>query len=570
MQRIDLFCSARDFFPHIPAVSLSVATLIVCPKAIVDQWRDEFAKHLTKGVRTRALHGEEGIGDEFLSVLFYEGFQKTRDMFNAKLKRPSQFNRYDVVLTSYADLRADFHHVKVKRKIPCFKANPNSSRSLYRYIRSPLIGVDWWRICMDESQMFRNGSAGAAKVLQSLSCVHKWAISGTPIQKGLLDIHGICLFLGVEPHNKLVWFRKNLLFPFADPENLKVVRTNILFLLKSLMWRNTKESVELALPQMSVMAHKIPFDETERYIYEQRLTLLRQRYDSMMVEASQKKRRPLLGSMLPAILSLRQLCCHPQLGNDTGFKPLIAKKTQTMEELLEKLIESANGKMADAQRAVMNYTSTCAALQCILENDVKALELYSEVLAKTEIPVDTLQKIHALTFSLQSWKKLAAEEVRMRAPSNPLLASAEIEKREKELTSMKEKWLTVAMRKIRFDQQELNVVKKTAGSTEIPTYPVNSVWNSILTYIAEGDGETRFGSSIECSYLKNSVNRVAARQLSMVSLTSKFHNLDSLKELITHELRTPSSISLSPYISGCYQSSCACRHVRHQISDYLH
>ena len=47
-----------------------------------------------------------------------------------------------------------------------------------------VVGVKFWRICLDEVQMVE-GSNLAAQLARRLSSRHKWGVSGTPIQRGL-------------------------------------------------------------------------------------------------------------------------------------------------------------------------------------------------------------------------------------------------------------------------------------------------------------------------------------------------------------------------------------------------
>ena len=87
------------------------ATLIVCPLSILQQWQDEIATHAP------ALH-----------VVAYEG--------SANLTESDRFVKAfkaaDIVLTTYNTLQRDL--------------------SLHRVNASPLLGVHWWRIMIDEAQ----------------------------------------------------------------------------------------------------------------------------------------------------------------------------------------------------------------------------------------------------------------------------------------------------------------------------------------------------------------------------------------------------------------------------------
>src|SRR5690349_9934654 len=54
--------------------------------------------------------------------------------------------------------------------------------------------------------MVETTTSQAAKMVLRLSTTHRWAVSGTPIQRGLEDLHGLVLFLGLHPFSKKnVW-----------------------------------------------------------------------------------------------------------------------------------------------------------------------------------------------------------------------------------------------------------------------------------------------------------------------------------------------------------------------------
>lgn len=55
----------------------------------------------------------------------------------------------------------------------------------YHVPTSPLLSLQWWRICLDEAQIVGGATTEVANMAQKLASVHRWAISGTPAQRGL-------------------------------------------------------------------------------------------------------------------------------------------------------------------------------------------------------------------------------------------------------------------------------------------------------------------------------------------------------------------------------------------------
>ncbi|CDJ36498.1 LOW QUALITY PROTEIN: helicase, putative [Eimeria mitis] len=64
-------------------------------------------------------------------------------------------------------------------------SNNNSRMALrgtkrYRKLFSPILGILWWRIVIDEAQL-AGGFSGAARLCHSIEAVHRWCVSGTPL-----------------------------------------------------------------------------------------------------------------------------------------------------------------------------------------------------------------------------------------------------------------------------------------------------------------------------------------------------------------------------------------------------
>jgi hypothetical protein len=56
-------------------------------------------------------------------------------------------------------------------------------------IPSPIVAVEWWRICLDEAQMVECTTTRTAEMALRLSAVNKWCVTGTPIHH---DLAGKC------------------------------------------------------------------------------------------------------------------------------------------------------------------------------------------------------------------------------------------------------------------------------------------------------------------------------------------------------------------------------------------
>lgn len=53
----------------------------------------------------------------------------------------------------------------------------------YDRLTSPLMFLQWWRICLDEGQMVDSAVKHSSQIAKCLASVNRWAVTGTPIQK---------------------------------------------------------------------------------------------------------------------------------------------------------------------------------------------------------------------------------------------------------------------------------------------------------------------------------------------------------------------------------------------------
>jgi len=86
----------------------------------------------------------------------------------------------DLVITTYEVLRKDFHHRNILSK---------QLRHELRFIscKTPLLGVAWKRVILDEAQMVESSTAMASEMACDLVSKYRWCVTGTPVLQGLSD-----------------------------------------------------------------------------------------------------------------------------------------------------------------------------------------------------------------------------------------------------------------------------------------------------------------------------------------------------------------------------------------------
>uniref|UniRef100_A0A3Q3WIF0 Uncharacterized protein n=1 Tax=Mola mola TaxID=94237 RepID=A0A3Q3WIF0_MOLML len=355
------------------------ATLIISPSSICHQWVEEINRH---------------IRSSSLRVLVYQGVKKHGFI------QPHMLAEQDVVITTYDVLRSELNYVDIPH------SNSEDGRRFrnqkrYMAIPSPLVAVEWWRICLDEAQMVECPTAKAAEMALRLASVNRWCVSGTPVQRGLEDLYGLVLFLGVDPYWVKHWWVQLLYRPYRHGNTEPLYNV-----IAQLLWRSAKKDVidQIQIPPQTEEVHWLHFSPVEGHFYHRQhevcsqdaLVKLRKISDWSLKLGSLDRRT--VNTILCPLLRLRQACCHPQAVRGE-FLPL-QKSTMTMEELLKSLQKKCRVECEEAHRQLVCALNGLAGIHIIRNEFVDAAELYREVLRSSEehkdrLKTDSLQRLHA-------------------------------------------------------------------------------------------------------------------------------------------------------------------------------
>uniref|UniRef100_K3WTK8 Helicase ATP-binding domain-containing protein n=1 Tax=Globisporangium ultimum (strain ATCC 200006 / CBS 805.95 / DAOM BR144) TaxID=431595 RepID=K3WTK8_GLOUD len=170
-------------------------TLIVSPESIHDQWETELKRHVKPGA---------------LKLLRYPGVKALRARLSS-LREPSEqwqilanagltLASYDVVLTTYEALSSDLYHLPTEMA-HARRSSTRQKRKRYAFVASPLIFLQFWRVCMDEAQVgVENAQLQAALTVAKLNAEMKWVVTGTPFSTQVGDLYGCFKFLRLAPY----------------------------------------------------------------------------------------------------------------------------------------------------------------------------------------------------------------------------------------------------------------------------------------------------------------------------------------------------------------------------------
>lgn len=162
-------------------------SLIIAPKALMEQWRLEIERHIKPGSHQ-------------LSVFVFH--DKTRNIPWRDLKS------YDVVITTFGTLTANFKYLSLADKLE----EEGKDASIVRKTREQAIlyssASKWHRVIVDEAQNIKNPSAKSTKACCRLDAEFRWCLTGTPMMNRLEDFQSLLSFLRIRPYNNKDKFKR--------------------------------------------------------------------------------------------------------------------------------------------------------------------------------------------------------------------------------------------------------------------------------------------------------------------------------------------------------------------------
>ncbi|CAN9502449.1 unnamed protein product [Ophioblennius macclurei] len=271
---------------------LAKTTLIICPLSVLSNWLDQFEQH---------VHPNKKV-----NVYLYYGTERN--------KSQKFLSSQDVVITTYNVVSSDFGD------------------------KSPLHGINWLRIVLDEGHIIRNPSTQMSKAVLQLKAHRRWVLSGTPIQNGIKDVWMLLAFLRLKPFDVKEWWNRVIQRPATQGsrEGLENLQT----LVKCITLRRTKNSKVkgrplVSLPEKSVYVEQLELSQAEREEYDLARRDAKKTIGRYVAEGTVLKH---YADVLVLLMRLRQHCCHPDLlpkiASDLGAA---ATPAELRERLIEKL-----------------------------------------------------------------------------------------------------------------------------------------------------------------------------------------------------------------------------------------
>ncbi|XP_062862969.1 E3 ubiquitin-protein ligase SHPRH [Trichomycterus rosablanca] len=481
------------------------ATLIISPSSICHQWVEEINHH----IRSASLR-----------VLVYQGVKRHGFI------QPHVLAEQDVVITTYDVLRTELNYVDLPH------SNSKDGRRFrnqkrYMAVPSPLVAVEWWRVCLDEAQMVECTTAKAAEMALRITSINRWCVSGTPVQRGLEDLYGLVLFLGVDPYWVKYWWDQLLYRPYRRGNTGPLYN-----LIGQQIWRSAKKDVidQIQIPPQTDEIHWLNFSPVEGHFYHRQhevcsqdaLHKLRKISDWSLKLGSLDRRT--VNTILYPLLRLRQACCHPQAVRGE-FLPF-QKSTMTMEELLKSLQKKCRVECEEAHRQLVCALNGLAGIHIIRGEFVEAAEMYREVLRsseehKNQLKTDSLQRLHA-THNLM-------ELLNAKHPGIP--PTLRDDRLKEEAEQLKQHYMTKVSSEVSEAQQNLLPVLQNIKELKRKVNLRAPWWLDVvqqsIQYSMDDDLVTRIHNELTCSY---------KQQANKLSMADKFRDARGLQFLLSTQM----------------------------------
>ena len=252
-------------------------SLIVMPKSLLTNWQNELKK----------------FNPNLSFALYYD---TTRDIETIK--------NAQIILSTYAIVRNDIDKLK---------------------------DIKFDTIILDESQNIKNIESKISRAVMLLEALHKFALSGTPIENSLFELYSLFRFINSGMFNSLSDFKKDFALPIqtdANEEVAKILKAKITpFLLRRL-----KKDVLKDLPSKQEQVVYIDMDEEHKKFYNEKKAYYKQMLNQQIATNGMESSR---FAILQAFNDLRQIASCPSLKSE---KEIPSSKIEALFEMLEDIV----------------------------------------------------------------------------------------------------------------------------------------------------------------------------------------------------------------------------------------
>jgi len=280
---------------------LVAPTLLICPMSVAGNWQRE-AERFAPGLGVHVHHGSERLADE-------------------KFARAARAS--DLVITTYALATRD---------------------------RETLGALQWERIALDEAQNIKTIDAKQTRAIRSLAARHRVALTGTPVENRLTELHSIMDFLNPGLLGPAATFKRCYARPIEryrdEGATAQLRRSTGPFILRRL---KTDKAIISDLPEKIEM-------RVDCHLTKEQASLYQAVVDEMLEKAAQAEGIERSGVILAALMKLKQVCNHPaHLLKDRSDLVGRSGKLARLEEILAEALAEGDRALCFTQFAEFGH-----------------------------------------------------------------------------------------------------------------------------------------------------------------------------------------------------------------------
>lgn len=281
-------------------------SLVICPSSLLLNWQNEIEK----------------FSASLTSIIIMGSIEERKALI-------SQCQNYDVVITSYDYIKRDME--------------------LYD-------DINFTYEIIDEAQYIKNHNTKNAQSVKQVHALHRFALTGTPIENSLAELWSIFDFLMPGYLYNYAYFKREFEVPIVKDNDLGTLQ-ELKRMVEPFILRRVKKDVLKELPEKVENTLYVDLDEEAKKLYMANVALIRKDLTQAFKEQGLAKSQIMILSMLTR---LRQLCCDPRLlyENFAG----VSSKLEACMELIETCQQSGKKVLLFSQ-----FTS----LLSLIENELK-------------------------------------------------------------------------------------------------------------------------------------------------------------------------------------------------------
>jgi len=252
--------------------------LVVVPTSLIYNWQQEIAK-FAPSIKMKTIYGAD------------------------RIKNNTDFDHYEVILTSYGTLLADIVFLK---------------DHVFNYV------------FLDESQQIKNPESQRYKAVRLLNSRNKIVLTGTPIENNTFDIYGQLSFACPGLLGSKQFFKQLYSTPIDQFKSSKRA-IELQEKIKPFILRRTKQQVAADLPEKTEMVVYCEMKAEQRAIYDAYEKEFREYISA--TTGDDLKKTPM--NVLKGITRLRQVCDSPMLIKGEKMPGNASAKIDTLIEQIE-------------------------------------------------------------------------------------------------------------------------------------------------------------------------------------------------------------------------------------------